>query len=256
MADDALKQIKQTLPDNGQREMNSELSSARNVIILAKICFFFLGLLNNCGSTIVLSGAYELSRRFGQGHLMSLFSGCLNIFSIAVAIINAKYLLRVPHQKRVGAATILFIAGLCCILTSLVIESFGIALFGSTLIGIGCACGTASIQGFMKEFPPEVFGGFASGTGFAGLFGSVYCLTLKISSIDPGRIFLILFPLYACYFLIFVLAVRLRTKYQAACSIPVSVFLLHSPSQNSTLAYSQPTTPSKLFSVVISLDPF
>lgn len=215
MSNDRSQSLNHTPQTHDQCESHSSLTSVNAIVTRAKLCFFLLGLLNNCGSIIVLSGASDLAKRFGKGHLMSLFSGCLNLFSVAITIINAKYLLRVPHRKRVGIATGIFVAGLCFIMTALTIQSFEMALFGSTLIGIGCACGSVSIQGFMKEFPPEIFGGFASGTGGAGLFGSMYYLTLKISRIDPSSIFLFLFPVYVCYYLTFAYVVKLKTKFDS-----------------------------------------
>jgi battenin len=205
-----------SLHNQPQSSDTSNVLATKGLLTRAKLAFFLLGLLNNCGSVIVLSAASDLAKRFSKGHMMSLFSGCLNLFSVLITVINAKYLLKVPHRTRVAAANGIFVAGLLCIMSAILLGSFEAALFGSMLIGIGCACGSMSIQGFMKEFPPEVFGGFASGTGGAGLFGSVYYLTLKISHIDASRIFLFLFPVYVLYHFTFAYAVKLKSQFDSA----------------------------------------
>ncbi len=41
------------------------------------------------------------------------------------------------------------------------------------LSGISCALSNCTMYGFMKVFPSKVISGYVSGTGMAGIFGSV-----------------------------------------------------------------------------------
>lgn len=78
--------------------------------------------------------------------------------------------------------------------------------------GCTCALGESTILGFLKGFPSKLVGGFGSGTGFAGVFGSGIFLVLK-PFMSNGVIFLIVIPLVFVYFMNVVLAVRLKNKY-------------------------------------------
>lgn len=55
---------------------------------------------------------------------------------------------------------------------------FYLALFASVLTGISCGMGEATFLGFLKGFPSHTVGYVSSGTGFAGIFGTLTLLTL------------------------------------------------------------------------------
>ena len=193
-------------PDHSVQMRNS-------LVFRAKITFFFLGLINHCGFTIVLSASQDLAKKFGHDKLMSLFSGFLVLFSIGVKIFNAKFLLKIYHKVRIAIAVSLFLSGVTCIILALRNETFVLALIGSTLLGMGGAFGEANIQGFIKGFPPETIGAFSSGTGGAGLFGSFYYFMFKVYGYKESGIFAYLYPPYLLYFFLFAYVVHLKVRY-------------------------------------------
>jgi battenin len=212
--------------ESGQGKRDSKLllegkEAVDKLILRAKLAFFLLGLLNNCGYVIVLSAASDLSKKLHREEHMSLFAGCLVFFSIAVKIFNAKYMLKIHHKIRIGIAVGFFLVGVLVIIVALNQESFDLSLVGSSLLGIGVSFGDANIQGFMKGFPPETFSGYASGTGGAGVFGSTYYLILKVSKFDVSRIFIFLFPAYIIYFLCFTYVLGLKSDVDKANSMGV-----------------------------------
>lgn len=65
----------------------------------------------------------------------------------------------------------------------------------------------------MKGFPAEIFGGYTTGQGFAGIFGSFYYLALKYMHFTVQSAFLILLPVYICFYFIFISFIQTKVKY-------------------------------------------
>jgi battenin len=195
------------------KEPNSSVDQLRPPIVRrAKLILFVLGLLNNSGYVIVLSAAADLANRFHQEKLMSLFSGSLVFFSIAVKMFSATFLLKLKHKARVKIAVAFFLLGVASIILALRVENFQIALLGSLLLGMGGAFGDSAIQGFMKAFPPETFVGYSSGTGGAGVFGSFYYFLLKVYGFEVSKIFIILLLAYVLYYFCFCYLIGLKLR--------------------------------------------
>jgi len=91
--------------------------------------------------------------------------------------------------------------------------SFWFSLISSIMLGIGCALGESTILGFCKGFPSSTVGYFASGTGFAGIFGSGIILILKAAGLDNGQIFFSIAPCVIPYFLSFWWIYWMKSKY-------------------------------------------
>lgn len=214
------KRDEENVPDRREsRLLLDQKESTNKIVFKAKIAFFLLGLLNNCGYVIVLASASDLAKKFEKDDMMSLFAGCLVFFSILVKVFNAKYLLKIHHKIRIAVAVAFFMIGVLAIIFALRKDSFNLSLFGSMLLGIGVSFGDANIQGFMKGFPAETFSGYASGTGGAGVFGSTYYLILKVSQFDVIRIFFFLFPAYILYFFCFTYVLKLKTQIEKVSNI-------------------------------------
>ena len=56
--------------------------------------------------------------------------------------------------------------------------NFYVIMAGALIVGIGSAFGGVSHFGYMKKYPSEYIGSFASGTGIWGLVGSLIYLIL------------------------------------------------------------------------------
>ncbi len=99
--------------------------------------------------------------------------------------------------------TLIASLGLLLIISSIHLESFGLSLIGTSFVGIGTSLGGATNLGFMKAFDSSVVVGYSSGTGFAGVFGSlIYILMIYLNirlDISLGSLIL----LYVAYFVFF-----------------------------------------------------
>lgn len=88
---------------------------------------------------------------------------------------------------------------------------FALAIIGSLLVGAFTGLGDCTVLGFMKVFPSIVVSGYASGTGMAGIFGSMYYLLFSsVLNLSMLWIFLILIPLNVVYVLLFVYLLKRR----------------------------------------------
>jgi len=69
--------------------------------------------------------------------------------------------------------------------------SFAITVLGVVLVGAQQSIGECTIMGFIHLFPSRMVGYFSSGTGLAGIFGSLYFLVLPAFGIGVTGISLI-----------------------------------------------------------------
>ena len=79
-------------------------------------------------------------------------------------------------------------------------EFFYLALFASVLTGISCGMGEATFLGFLKGFPSHTVGYVSSGTGFAGIFGTLTLLVLQSINLSNQAIFILATPTVCIYF--------------------------------------------------------
>jgi hypothetical protein len=78
-----------------------------------------------------------------------------------------------------------------------------LALFASVLIGIAQGWGESTVLGFLKGFPEDSIGYFASGLGFSGIFGSGLIILLNAANCQDYMIYLLGTPIVVPYFLSF-----------------------------------------------------
>ena len=143
--------------------------------------------MNNTGYSLVGATSHKLANSAGLKNLMPLFQLFLILFNGITRIINAKYLIRVRHTRRIYANTIIMVtAYVLVVIAELIGRKFGLvlSLFASVLHGITLAFGEAVILGYLKGFPTYLVGAWSSGTGFAGV--SVFLLLQALH-----------FPMYA-----------------------------------------------------------
>lgn len=105
-------------------------------------------------------------------------------------IANGTILVNIPHMTRITATTVLSIVSLGLVsLASFHAPApdavdpskfwFYVAVFASCLIGIAGGMGEATFLGFLKGYPAHTVGYVSSGTGFAGISGTVTLLVLQ-----------------------------------------------------------------------------
>lgn len=122
-------------------------------------------------------------------------------------LVNAKFLLNIPHIIRMLFNTVLMALGFLTIALACTYNqyqaSFYVSLVASVFLGIVSSLGESTTLGFCKGFPSSVVGFFGSGTGFAGIFGSGSVLVLNSIGLSDAAIFYIIMPTVIPYFLAF-----------------------------------------------------
>jgi battenin len=157
------------------------------------MAFFMLGLFNNLGYVVIGTAAADLAQKFGYDDLMSSFNLALVTFSVITKFVNSWLLLKVSHKLKIMITG----AGWCIGFALVVISEqfadetpgaernssntwgFILALVGSTITGCFVGLGDCTLLGFMKVYPAIVVSGYASGTGGAGVAGSMYYLLMS-----------------------------------------------------------------------------
>ena len=76
------------------------------------------------------------------------------------------------------------ITGLFVLMLGIHSKLFYLSIAATTIIGMGESIGTITNLGFIKGFEADVVLGYSSGTGFAGLFGSIYYLVMNAWKVD------------------------------------------------------------------------
>ena len=106
----------------------------------------------------------------------------LILFSSATRIVNAKYLLRTRHKSRIyfvtGCMVSSFLIIALCVFYNNIEAMFYVSLLASIIVGIGIALGESVNLGFLKTFPGNAIGYYGSGTGMAGITGSLIFIAL------------------------------------------------------------------------------
>lgn len=100
--------------------------------------------------------------------------------------------------------------------------AFSIAILGTLIVGCFTGLGDCTLLGYMKIYPPEILSGYASGTGFAGIFGTLYYLVFKNIHVSNDTneanrysvmmAFLVLMPISTIYLLTFNWVKNKRSK--------------------------------------------
>jgi battenin len=180
----------------------------------AWLWFFILGSFNNFGYVVVLSAASTLAGGFGQKNLIGVVQWANVFFGIAFKLMNSSDRFRsMTHRSRIAVNVSFLVFGLGIVALSVYV-SFAVAIAGIVFIGIFSSFGESVLIGYLNLFPPTLTGAWSSGTGMAGVGGTLFylgarsLLTDGFSLTDDLRInqicFLLLVPQALLYWLAFV----------------------------------------------------
>ena len=147
-------------------------------------CFFVIGIINFTGFAVILTASQDLAKLFGYSDQMPLFTVSVILSGILMQMANSRWFLKVNHKFKSRLVAFGFTLGYLLMIASLQFHSknpkechdgwgFIIMLIGALVYGISCALSNCTMYGFMKVFPSKVISGYVSGTGMAGIFGSV-----------------------------------------------------------------------------------
>jgi len=171
-----------------------QIQSQKKIYYLVLIV---LGLLNNFGYVLINSSAQQLAAEFDQKSLMPFFTTSLTFLGICTSFVNSKYLIKIKHLTKIRAMVLLCSLSYLCVGLSYLIKNqfgFSLSLLGAIIMGISGTLGEQTILGFLKGFAPELIAGWASGTGFAGVFGAGVNFLLRSVHVPGSIIFLAMIP--------------------------------------------------------------
>eukprot|EP01113_Clastostelium_recurvatum_P040019 TRINITY_DN6178_c0_g1_i2.p1 TRINITY_DN6178_c0_g1~~TRINITY_DN6178_c0_g1_i2.p1 ORF type:complete len:520 (-),score=130.86 TRINITY_DN6178_c0_g1_i2:40-1572(-) len=167
------------------------------------IAFWILGTINNFSYVVVNSAAQSLAQSFDASDLLGLILWANIAFGFFARIINAFFLERIPYTYRVLANAVLMGLGMAGVAISINI-GFWFCLLSIVITGIASSFGESVLLGYMKGYPSEIVNGWSSGTGMAGVAGSMsYILLSGVLQLSNREIFIILLPLCAVYCVVF-----------------------------------------------------
>lgn len=171
------------------------------------IALFLVGIFNNNGYVLVQAGSKSIADAFEKKDLMASFQFAMTSISICTRYANGSFLVNIPHLKRIKIVSIFQFVSFVGIAAASYYSSnekmFYLALFASVLTGVATGMGEATFLGFLKGFPSKTVGYVSSGTGFAGIFGTLSLLVLQGINLSNQAIFLIATPTVFIYFAAF-----------------------------------------------------
>lgn len=154
------------------------------------------------GFVMVGSAAESLAVSFDQEPLMPMFQLSEILFASMIQFVNSWLLINISHVKRLTFNAFYMMAAylLITVVTIWKFEAgFWLALVAALMHGTSAAFSESTILGYMKGFPSRLVAPFSTGTGFAGVFGSLTLLLLKLVFEKTGYIFALVSPIIIVY---------------------------------------------------------
>ena len=129
-----------------------------------------------------------------------------------VRTLNTFYLENSSYRARILINTLLLIIGLVTVSLSTYVN-FYVAVLGVVFVGGSSSFGESVLLGYLKAFAPELSGAWSSGTGMAGVGGSLFYLALfSGAALSNEIIFMLLLPTAILYWFAFVYVEKTATK--------------------------------------------
>lgn len=133
-----------------------------------------LGTINNLPYVIVTSAASTIATSFGKKNLIGLVFGANVALSAIVKSVNGAFLLKVPYGVRFAANAVLMLIGLFGVAYA---PSFWFSLVCIVFVGASAAFGENVALGYLRLLPSKMVNAWSSGTGMAGVLGSLLYIT-------------------------------------------------------------------------------
>lgn len=175
--------------------------------------FWLLGTINNLSYVVVGSAAKSLADSFHKSKLIGVIQWANVAIGLFLRSLNAFKLDGTSYSLRVAANTAMMAAGLVALACSVYVD-FSFAVFAIVLVGGASSFGESVLLGYLKAFNPELTGAWSSGTGMAGVGGSLAYIALASGAgLSNQTVFLILIPFCAVYWASFAAAARTHKDY-------------------------------------------
>ena len=204
-------------------ERNSNTNEIQYPKSLFFILFLLIGLINNLGYVLILTGSQQFSSKLKSESLIALYPLALIGFSSISRFINSKFCIKVTYFKRLLGLSIYFFIGYISLFIILyIVESkdnfnntlaFVLTLIPSIIMGTGSSFGEATNLGYIRTFPKDFISGWSSGTGFAGVFGALITLCCKKFEWKLKNLYLFISPVAFIYFICFFISYKVKESY-------------------------------------------
>ena len=168
---------------------------------------FFVGCVLDIGLGMMVAFTSQLSSNHGRNFHFAMFTVFLQAVPILGRILNAVFLIKIPHDQRLLSVCFLFVIsfGILSVATFYSINewSLGFALAACLLHTFAKSIGEATVVGYIKAIPQELVVSFSTGTGVSSFFQTFTTLILMEFGIGRFAYFLLIavliFPLYTCF---------------------------------------------------------
>ena len=182
------------------------------------ILFLFIGLINNLGYVLILTGSQQLTNKFENKNLVALYLTSLILFSSFTRFINSKFCIKITYTKRLFGLSMYFFIGyisLFMILNSNNKDNNNnnkifLTFIPAIIMGTGTSFGESTMLGYIKNFPKDYLVGWGSGTGFAGFIGSFISLMCKLNDWELKYLYLFISPISIIYFILILITKRIK----------------------------------------------
>lgn len=209
--------------ENKKKEIK-EIDPYKSKKVLIYCCFAFIGLVNNLGYTLIITGAQQFSSKVNDDTLIAFYPFALIAFNSVARFINSRYLITLSYFKRILGLSIYFCTGyvlLFIILT--VIDSYSdfnqkvaflLTLIPTVIMGTGQSLGEATFLGYIRTFPEDYVSGWSTGTGIAGILAAILSLTFKLigDDFDLKNLYIIISPVTVLFFFAYYITYKIKTN--------------------------------------------
>ena len=209
-----------------EKEKNN-LDPYKSRKVLIYFCFAFIGLFNNLGYTLMITGAQQFSSKVNNDALIAFYPFALIALNTVARFINSRCLIKLSYFKRILGLSIYFGSGyvlLFVILTMIDnIEGFNntlaflLTLIPTIIMGTGQCLGEATFLGYIRTFPEDYISGWSTGTGIAGILAAILSLTFKLigDNFDLKNLYIIVSPVAIIFFFAYYITYRVKANIDA-----------------------------------------
>lgn len=182
--------------------------------------FFAIGIINHLGTILVMTGGRLLSKELKMDDYVTVYISASIIFALLTRIINSKLFVQHSYKKRIHFLCFWMIAGyflmfLVLLLNDTVLSEYNVLCFILSFIpcfvlGSSYAFGESAMLGYLRLFPKTLIGGWSSGTGISGFFGSLLNFLSQLNDwFNLKYLYLILVLVGPLYLYLFNLTVKI-----------------------------------------------
>ncbi|KYQ94309.1 hypothetical protein DLAC_04607 [Tieghemostelium lacteum] len=181
------------------------------------ISFHFMGNINNFAYCVVNAAAKSLAVFFNNQKNIALVLWANIAFGFASRLLNTFLLENVNTKLKIIVNCLIMALGLVGVALSKYVN-FAFCIACIALIGIASSFGESVLLSFMKKFPADIVNGWSSGTGVAGVCGSLFYIGMVAAGLPNSTIFYLMLPTVAVYFLLFFIGLKVPADSSSSSS--------------------------------------